>query len=300
LGFLSTLVFLLGYFIEKSQPVELSPTGPPVAKQFILFDGTLYKNKPDMSMFGIKPIRILYEGELWDQGQSRAVLPTQDRVRTIALGAKDIRVPVAVDIEGWPTSPTVHKVSTAAAQESIEKLTTVLRWFHEAAPDTPIGLYGIVPIIDYWRAIQEPATAEHRSWVADNDRARPLVGSVDVVFPSLYTFYTDREGWVKVAIAQMAEARRVAGGKPVYVFLWPQYHNSNHLLGMTYLPADYWKLELETARQYADGAVIWGGWGNDDRQAEWEDQAAWWQVTKQFLTQVDTVAPAKPRDLRVQ
>jgi hypothetical protein len=69
---------------------------------------------------------------------------------------------------------------------------------------------------------------------------------------------------------------------------------------MTCLAADYWKLELETARRYADGLVIWGGWASDDRPAEWGDQAAWCQVTKQFLSQFDSVAPARPIDLTVQ
>jgi hypothetical protein len=43
----------------------------------------------------------------------------------------------------------------------------------------------------------------------------------------------------------MNEAGRLADEKPVDVFLWSQYHNSNTLRGMTYLAADCWKLELE-------------------------------------------------------
>ncbi len=294
---LAATFLLLGYF-ERSDPIEPITSGPPAAGQFVLFDGTLYKDKPDFSELGFKPIRILYEGELWDQGENRAGLPAKDRVRAIVSGARDRRVPIVIDIEKWPTSPTRHKVPVAAAQTSIRQFATVLSWFHEAAPDLSVGLYGIVPIIDYWRAIREPTTAEYRSWISDNDLARPLVGSVDALFPSLYTFYTDRQGWVKVAVAQITEARRLAGGKPVYVFLWPQYHDSNRLLGTTFLPADYWKLELETARRYADGAVIWGGWGRNDKPAAWDEEAAWWQVTKEFLKHHDASSPTTPQDLK--
>lgn len=288
--------FLLPGCFERSQPVESNPSGPPAAKQFVLFDGTLYKDKPDLAELGFKPIRILYEGELWDQGANRAGLPAKGRVQAIASVVRDREVPIVIDIERWPTSPTIHKVSVAAAQANVKQFATLLSGFHEAVPEISVGLYGIVPIIDYWRAIREPTTAEYRSWVGDNDLARPLVGLVDALFPSLYTFYTDRQGWVKVAVAQITEARRLAGGKPVYVFLWPQYHDSNRLLGMTYLPADYWKLELETARQYADGAVIWGGWGRNDKPAAWDEEAAWWQVTREFLKQHVASPLAAPQD----
>jgi hypothetical protein len=59
-------------------------------------------------------------------------------------------------------------------------------------------------------------------------------------FSILYTFYADRQGWVAYAIAQISEARRKAKGKPVYAFIWPQYHESNQLLGGQFLDADYW------------------------------------------------------------
>ena len=57
----------------------------------------------------------------------------------------------------------------------------------------------------------------------ENDQLRPLAGAVDILFPSLYTFYTDQGGWVRYAYAQIAEARRNANGKPVYVFYGQQY-----------------------------------------------------------------------------
>jgi hypothetical protein len=292
------VISLLGYF-DRSEPVALTPSGSPVAKQFTVFDGTLYKHKPDMSQFGIKPVRVVYEGEFWEPGQNKDPLPAKDKVQTLAAGLMNPGVPAIIDIENWLQSPTIHKIPLATAQESVKKFDTLLRWFREAAPGLPVSLYGIVPMIDYWRAIEEPSSAAYQEWVSDNNLVRPLVGLVDALVPSLYTFYVDRQGWVKVAAAQIAEARRLSGGKPVYVFLWPQYHNSNRLLGLTYLPADYWKLELETARRYADGVIIWGGWGNDDRQAEWDEQAPWWKVTKDFLSHIDSTPPGRVRGLNV-
>jgi hypothetical protein len=77
-----------------------------------------------------------------------------------------------------------------------------------------------------------------------------------MLFPSVYTFYEDQEGWSKYAVQQIREARRIGGGSPVYIFLWEEYHPSVAKLAGTYLPPDYWRMELELARKYADGVVI--------------------------------------------
>ena len=50
----------------------------------------------------------------------------------------------------------------------------------------------------------------------------------------------------------------------------------------SYLPDAYWKMELETAKQYADGVVIWGGWTET-----WDNNASWWLDTQQFMTEIE-------------
>jgi hypothetical protein len=114
-----------------------------------------------------------------------------------------------------------------------------------------------------------------------NDREAPIARLEDILLPSVYTFYEDREGWVQYAIQQIQEARRYGGNKPVYVFLWQQYHASNQKLAGTYLPPEFWRLQLETARKYADGVVIWGEY--DDT---WNETAPWWLETKSFLERI--------------
>ncbi|MDO9084545.1 MAG: hypothetical protein Q7U56_14825, partial [Humidesulfovibrio sp.] len=104
---------------------------------------------------------------------------------------------------------------------------------------------------------------------------------VDIIFPSLYTFYDDPAGWKKYAIATIQEAKRY--GKPVYPFLWYQYHDSNKLLGGKPIPAAIWRMQLETCLKYADGVVIWGGY-----KELWSEEAAWWQETKTFMNALST------------
>jgi hypothetical protein len=270
-----------------------SSANAPVSQTFVVFDGTLYKQKPDLSQYGVRPITILYENRFWPNGQASTNLPQAGIVRALAAEVASSLSPVVIDIERWPV-----KGSPSLVQSSVTQYRTILQWFHEGAPSLRIGFYGTIPVPDYWRAIQATTSAEFKSWQQDNDRLELIGKEVNVLFPSLYTFYADRQGWVTYAIAQISEARRKASGKPVYAFLWPQYHESNKLLAEQFLDADYWELELMTARQYADGAVIWGGWGNGGPQA-WDEDASWWQVTKTLLPKMG-ISPLKPpRDVSV-
>jgi hypothetical protein len=253
-------------------------------KPFLVFDSTLYAGKPDLSQYGIKPINIVYAGRLGKEWVKNATgLPDKETLQRVAREIESTSSRVVIDIEHWPL-----KGDSSQVQESLSKYMTVLQWFKEAAPGLAVGYYGAPPLRDYWRAISPPTSKEWHSYSGDNDRLQPLAGAVDILFPSIYTFYTDQGGWVRYAYGQIAEARRCASGKPVYVFLWPQYHDSNRSLAGTYLPADYWRLQLETAKQYADGVILWGGWGSNNRPAKWDDDATWWKVTKDFMKTVST------------
>jgi hypothetical protein len=249
----------------------------PSPKPFLVFDGTLYSNKPDLLAYGIRPITLVYAGKFgpdWYKQVDR--LPNIESVKAAAREAEVKGHVVVLDIEHWQL-----KGSPDSVRDSLTKYMAVLEWFREAAPGLSVGYYGAPPLRDYWRAIKGTASREHKSWRDENDQLRSLAGAVDVLFPSLYTFYPDQAGWKKYAIAQIEEARRYGNGKPVYVFLWPQYHDSNRIFRGHYLPEDYWLLELQTAREYADGIVIWGGWN-----AKWDDSAPWWNITKEFMKNI--------------
>ncbi|MEQ1794874.1 MAG: hypothetical protein ABL970_11835, partial [Nitrospira sp.] len=150
------------------------------------------------------------------------------------------------------------------------------------------------------RAASDPMSPQFLAWRRDNDRLAQIVDHVDALYPSIYTFYPDRQAWVAYAKAQIAEARRLAKGKPVYGFLWPLYHNQgNESLGSRPIEPDYWNLQLATMAQYADGVVIWGGWG-DHGPESWNDEAPWWQVTKRFMQRLDPSSLRPPTDVRAQ
>ena len=251
-------------------------------KPFVVFDATLYKDKPNLWAYHILPLSIVYEWRFWPDASSAQPLPAEDVVRKLAGEHRGVTQPLVIDIERWPL-----KGNPADVQATGSRFSSILSWVKHEIPGVPVGLYGTVPLPDYWRAIRDPRSAEYRSWQRDNDRLEAIVSQVDALFPSIYTFYPDRHGWVTYAIAQISEARRKANGKPVYAFLWPQYHESNLLLGHRPLAPDYWELQLKTVYDHADGVVIWGGWG-DKGPESWDETAPWWQVTKRFLAAIPT------------
>jgi hypothetical protein len=245
---------------------------------FVVFDATLYKHKPDLSRNGLQPINVIcghcfYPGKKVQDG-----LPSEQRVQTAARKAALTGQPAVLNIEFWPLKGSEEEIA-----ESLYRFEMVASWFHAAAPGVSMGFYGRPPVADYSRAIIGPGTSDpaYEEWRSENERLLEMARYIDAVYPSVYTFYEDRDGWVKYAVANISESRRY--GKPVYAFLWPQYHPAEPELAWKFLPADYWRLQLETARQHADGIVIWGGWQDPGVRLNWDDSAPWWLETQDFL-----------------
>lgn len=236
--------------------------------KFPVFNALLYNNMPDIEKDGLFPIRVIYEGELWDEGDDMSE-PDINRVMISAEKAKNSEL-VCIDIEHWDVQG-----SQATVNETIEKYITIANSFKEVNTFSSIGFYMVLPIRDYWRSIFPNNTENYNEWLNENAALAPISDSVNAVFPSLYTFYNNPEKWKKYAIENIKEARKY--GKPVYAFLWPMYHNSSTLYGQ-YIPRNFWKLQLETCFQYADGIVLWGG-----KDEEWSNNAPWWNEVKKFI-----------------
>ena len=243
-------------------------------RPFLVFDGLRMRDKPDLSEFGLKPITVLYHNDFWPDGQPDDE-PNEARLRLLAEGAWKLGRLVCLDIEHWP----VDGVSAAQKQQSLAKLMRVVDVIHEHKPGLRMGYYGLIPRQDYWASVGDDAR-KLAAWRALNKSMQPLANRVDVVFPSVYTFYDDPNGWVRFAEASVAQARQY--GKQVYVFLCPWYHNSNKRLRGQPIGADFWKLELETAHRLADGVVIWSA-----PTTHWSDDAPWWVQTRAFMDQLE-------------
>jgi len=243
------------------------------AQSFPVFDALLYTGKPDLTQQGLSPMRMIYSSEIWADSESRDN-PNQAMITAVAkqLNASLL---TCVDIENWPTAGT-----PAVLKPSLAKYKSVLALIKAQKPAIKIGYYSVLPRHDYYRALKAKGQRRYDDWRRENVQIKDLAGSVDVIFPDLYTFSPDQASWVTYAVENIKQARQY--GKPVYAFLWPMYHDSTPYAG-TYLTADYWRLELETCYQYADGIVIWGGW-----QEQWNQNAPWWIETQKFLQRIQT------------
>jgi hypothetical protein len=121
-------------------------------------------------------------------------------------------------------------------------------------------------------------------WKQSNAEAlTDLAPAVDAAFPSLYTFYSDFNGWHTFA-DEMLQAS-LSFKKPVYCFIMPRYHGSSRYSWQLLSP-QYWRLQLDTCRQFANGIVIW----DFSPYEEWDPNAPWWKETEAFVADLHNEA----------
>lgn len=246
-------------------------------RSLIMLDGLLYRGKPDLRSLGFVP--IAGSGDLWRPGVSHENVD-EVRIRSLFEPLRASSEYYYIDIENWP----LQSVSDDTRQRNVDKLTRVIELARSTAPNLRLGLYGLLPGITYWPLLRHDD--EYGDWLKINRVLDPLAKHVDAVFPSLYTFYDDPEGWKSYARQTLIEARRY--GKPVYPFLWPEFHDSNSELRGRELPSALWRAELELCADMADGMVLWGGW-----QLPWIESASWWRETLAFLKEHDDADHAR-------
>jgi hypothetical protein len=225
---------------------------------FTVYDNIFYRGKPDTSRNGLIASNILYENRIWPDATKVGVLPKREDFARLVRASVANPGPLVIDIESLPLSgdqPTAHA--------HMEVLATLAVWAHEAAPHKQIGFYGTHTLTD----VTGPYLPE----------ARELARHVDAFFPPAYTFDDDQAKWRGRAEEELNEARQLDPGKPVYFYLWPQYHDGT-AKAFQFVSADYWKFQLEAAHRLANGAVLWS-----PGRFEWTDSTGWWSETVAFM-----------------
>lgn len=233
----------------------------------------LYSGKPDLSGDGLRRCRPVYTGLLDEDDEPDQALIEATAATVLGEGvtADD---PVILDIEAY--SLDIRATSEGAVTANQEKMRQALAWFKAAAPSLTVGYYAYPPLRDYFTPVLR-VPANVAAWKNADTFLQPLANAGDALFPSLYTFFQDQAGWVTYAYENIAEAKRLAGGKPVIPFIWPQIH-SVEMTG-DFLSGAYWTLILNTIREAGcQGAIIWG-----PPNVAWDDEAEWWVATKAFL-----------------
>jgi len=233
---------------------------------FTVYDNTFYPNV-DLEQFGAVKSNVVYEAPVAQSaGQNpnnfrgarpywaELALPSQAAYEALVRRTARNPGPVVLDFE------TLYlRGSAAVARRRFQKLRTLLAWAHQAVPGRTVGYYGVLG-----------NTAPRYLGLE-----RRLATGEDALFPSLYTFTDSRAAWSRRFHIIMSEAAAVAPGKPVYAYLWPQYHGGTKWAGH-YLTPDYWHYELEAATRLCSGVVIWGPSNSDPDQR-------WVRATASFL-----------------
>ncbi len=272
---------------------DVSTPKPIASPTFQVWDSFDFAAKPDISRYGLKSMRMVDRG--WDYPNGIKELPEEQSFKKVmkTFEREDPDSPVFIDIEQW---------AWACNSGTPEKFETLVKWTREVTPKLKLGIYFIGPIRDFWAPQSAPTSPEYLAWQKLNNCYQKLIDQVDMLLPSVYAFYEAEHPtrgqefidlWVTYANAQVKEAKRLAKGKPVYPFLWMQYHDSNPRVGEQLIPGAFWKLQLETVKNSgADGLVIWGtGYtvGSEEKGnlqlplLTWNENSEWWLETQKFL-----------------
>ena len=265
------------------------------SEEFIVFDSTLYKSDsygrtwgiPDSLEYGMRIVETAYGGDIWLHEVKLIEQPPREEI--VRQSAKRLRgkfgeleeVILCLDIESWP----LNIKNSKELQENIKKYTRTVTLYKEQFPDVQLGLYAMLPIRNYYDSLKQPSSKDYQTWHERNRELVAIAEKVDIIFPSLYTFTSNQDDWVKYAIENIREAKKY--GKPVYPYLWPQYHVSSRNK-LEYISSEFWELQLNTVKEHADGVVIWGGWDHENnRQFEWDNEAGWWLTLKRFINNIE-------------
>ena len=227
-------------------------------RSFVVYDNMAYRGKPDVARAGLMPCNIVYEGWIWPHDQNFGVLPERAAFEAIMRQHVTKPGPVVLDIERLPLkgSPdTVHQHALVLA--------TLADWTRASFPGRLVGYYG--------------GDTLTRVPAANAAEARELARHVEAMYPPMYTFDDDRGGWAARAEAEAAEARALAPGKPVLFYLWPQFHDGTPKQ-FQYVDGATRRFQLDTARRFADGVVLWS-----PGRFEWNDSSGWWAATQSFI-----------------
>jgi hypothetical protein len=256
---------------------------------FGLYDSLLFIGKPDLSPYGFKRSRTVYQNELWPPKADYTTpneAAVRSKARAVLAEGVTAAVPVILDVEQYSVDVRLDishlNPDTSTVDANIRKLEQIIGWFKHQAPTLKVGFYDVAaPVTGLPVTGQHPANdTELAIWEKANSYLIPFVTHVDALYPSLYTFTTDRANWVALAQRYISEAKRIGAGKPVRPFIWPQYHDvMRGPLALTYIDYDYWMLQLTTIRDAGvSGIVFWGGY-----QREWDDTQSWWHATRDFI-----------------
>lgn len=259
----------------------------PSRGEFRIYDATAYARKPALEACGLRPIHVAYEGSLFaepNRHKRRAdAMPTNEllleQIKLTKFKKADYMI---IDIEAWSVYGSQRY--PVEVNQNVARHVKVLQDVKRLAPTIKVGSFSPLPVYaGYERLTADEGSAQYNDMKLDNDNLLPLAQLVDAIFPVGYTMWADRKDWRRAVEGQIREARRLNPNVPLYVFLWPRYADYGVTpteLKSRWIESDYWRFQLETIYDLADGMVLWGGY-----KEVWDANAPWWVQLRDFMAE---------------
>jgi hypothetical protein len=269
-------VFMCGVGCTKN---TVTPTQSTTPKSFTIYSAMQFQDMPSLSSIGLQGFNLINETSLFTS--STDLTPDTNKVAALAAAAaSQPGVPACLDIEKW-------SYSNSQLPTTIDWFLQVISVFKEY--DTSgLGFYGVVPNDAYsWPNIEPVGGTNYLNWQALNTALTPLADQVNMFFPSFYTDDDDTASWRQFVTSTLSELHKYNVNKPVYAFLWPQYHDGEPNQ-YQFLDTSVWRYELETLYPLVDGLVIWSSSKTDlgvNGIYVWDDTWPWWTTTESFMTE---------------
>ncbi|HWL70572.1 MAG TPA: hypothetical protein VNS22_19645 [Geminicoccus sp.] len=243
--------------------------------KFQLFDAMRFVGKPDnLVACGLTPIRVVYAYEFWPSRNWDE--PNLDHIETTLVPKllSEGHDRIVLDIEHWEG-------------DEVDKFVQIIEHMRKLMPKVRLGYYSMVPVRDYW-AFQPGREGRLIVYRQKVQQWQKLAEAVDDLYPTLYAYYKDRDGWMRMADGMLAAGQAI--GKPMYPFLWPQYHDHNRKLELALIEGDFWLQQLDKVKDSGcDGAVLWGTIAPERKtpdgkraRLKWDPTAEWWLQTRAF------------------
>ena len=251
-------------------------------KSFNLYNQVRYNNSPKSLMPLLLPIKIASEKQLLNTDN----LPDQAAITSFA-GTCPAGELVTLDLETW-------NYYGSALTSTVNNLINSINYFKNANTTSPVSFYAVPPKQAYeWSSI-DPVNnpSGYSGWRYINDRLAPVAAKVDNFQPSFYTYDADTTSWRKMVDTTIAAIRRYSTTKPIYAYIWPQYHQGTDPLQLQFIDTAIWKYELRTLYDRANGVIIWTSNKNPDGTfISWDPNMLWWQATKSFMVEKSLTEP---------
>lgn len=249
---------------------QIDALGTPDAldRPFIIFDEIIFDNRP--ADLGLRPLEEIYgQNYPWYNGD-RTQLPDLDLVRQMGADHAAAGVTaVSHDLETFYGDPNQRDYYIQISEAYNEGF----------GLDNHRVMHYNVPWIDPLYAVREEYDPGYISWAAGLQEWAGLWPHINAYSPAFYTKIKSWKQWDWVVRAGVKELRKLSPAYPVYP------HISMTGLDVTfdgdvYVPGDFFRFQLETLYEIADGVIIWGGNGRD-----WTTEGSlkpWWDETQKF------------------